>query len=64
MKLDLLWLEYQEARESARSAYARGNNLLALSLAIAAHKAKSRYEDELCRIYLHGVDNERTPVVD
>jgi hypothetical protein len=40
----LLWLEYQDAVEDARSALLDGDKLKAIELAIWAHKIKGEYE--------------------
>ena len=44
---DLLWLEYQDAVSDARAALMDGHKLMALGLAIQAHKIKQRYENAM-----------------
>lgn len=48
----LYWLEYLDAAEAARAALRRNDKLAAITLAIWAHKIRSRYEALVSRIIL------------
>ena len=52
--VDLLWLNYLDIVEEANDILLSGNKLGALGLAIDAHKAKTKYENELQR-YILGI---------
>jgi hypothetical protein len=52
LSADIMWADYLDARLSANVALARGDKSLALGLAIAANKIKSRYDDVVSRYFL------------
>jgi hypothetical protein len=50
--LDLLWLDYLDIVKEANDILLSGNKLAALGLAIEAHKAKTKYENEFQKYIL------------
>jgi len=50
--LDLLWLNYLDIVKEANDILLSGNKLAALGLAIEAHKAKTKYENEFQKYIL------------
>ena len=47
---ELLWMEYEDAAQEARTALLQGDKLAALTLAVWAYKIKQKYMCEMHRL--------------